>query len=106
VYSLVTQIAMNLGYSDLAYIEGGVPVLGLDHFVHTHILREEPDYSVSMMYGRKVIWLPNPALRLYSCKSHTLQFDRMGEARHSFTGPTHTRGQAHMEAAQQITTTP
>jgi hypothetical protein len=38
--SLVTQIAMNLGYSDLAYIEGGVPVLGLDHFVHTHILHE------------------------------------------------------------------
>jgi hypothetical protein len=60
--SLVTQIAMNLGYSDLAYIEGDVPVLGLDHFVHAHILREEPDYSVSMLYGRKVIWLPNPAL--------------------------------------------
>jgi hypothetical protein len=31
--SLVTRIAMNLGYSDLAYIEGDVPVLGLDHFV-------------------------------------------------------------------------
>jgi hypothetical protein len=28
--SLITQIAMNLGYSDLAYIEGDVPVLGLD----------------------------------------------------------------------------
>jgi hypothetical protein len=28
--SLVTQIAMNLGYSDLADIEGDVPVLGLD----------------------------------------------------------------------------
>jgi hypothetical protein len=60
--SLVTQIAMNLGYSDLAYIEGDVLVLGLDHFVHAHILREEPDYSVSMLYGRKAIWLPNPAL--------------------------------------------
>jgi hypothetical protein len=35
--SLVTQIAMNLGYSDLSYIEGDVPVLGLDHFVHAHI---------------------------------------------------------------------
>jgi hypothetical protein len=60
--SLVTQIAMNLGYSDLAYIGGDVPVLGLDHFVHTHILREEPDYSVSTLYGRKTIRLPNPAL--------------------------------------------
>jgi hypothetical protein len=90
--SLVTQTAMNLGYSDLAYIEGDVPVLGLDHFVHAHILREEPDYSVSMLYGRKAIWLPNSALRLYSCESLTLQFDRMGEARHSFTGPPRTHG--------------
>jgi hypothetical protein len=46
---------MNLGYSDLAYIEGDVPVIGLDHFVPAHILREEPDYSVSMLYGRKAI---------------------------------------------------
>jgi hypothetical protein len=67
---LVTQIAMNLGYSDLAYIERDVLVL--DHFIHAHILREEPDYSVSMLYGRKAIWLPNPALRLYSCESLTL----------------------------------
>jgi hypothetical protein len=51
--SLVTQIDMNLGYLDFAYIEGGVPVLGLDHFVHAHILSEEPDYSVSMLYGHK-----------------------------------------------------
>jgi hypothetical protein len=43
--SLVTQIAMNLGYSDLAYI-----------------LREETNYSISMLYGRKVIRFPNPAL--------------------------------------------
>jgi hypothetical protein len=64
--SLVTRIAMNLGYLDLAYIEGDVPILGLDHFVHAHILCEEPDYYVSMLYGRKVIRLPNPTLRLYS----------------------------------------
>jgi hypothetical protein len=81
---------MNLGYSDLAYIEGDVPVLGLDHFVHTHILREEPDYSVSMLYGRKAIRLPNPALRLSYCESLTLQFDCMGEACHSLTGPRRT----------------
>jgi hypothetical protein len=104
--SLVTRIAMNLGHSDLAYTEGDVHVLGLDHFVHAHILREEPDYSISMLYGRKAIWLPNPALRLYSCENLTLQFDRMGEARHSFTGSPRTRGRAHMEVAQQTTTTP
>jgi hypothetical protein len=97
--SLVTRIAMNLGYSDLAYIEGDVPVLGLDHFVHAHILHKEPNYFVSMLYGCKAIWLPNPALRLYSCESLTLQFDQMGEARHSFRGPPRTRGQAHMEVA-------
>jgi hypothetical protein len=57
--SLVTRIAMNLRYLDLAYIEEDVPVLGLDHFIHVHILREEPNYSVSMLYGHKVIRLPN-----------------------------------------------
>jgi hypothetical protein len=56
--SMVARIAMNLGcpeMANLAYIEGGVPILGLDHFVHAHILREEPDQSLSMMYGGKAI---------------------------------------------------
>jgi hypothetical protein len=56
--SMVTQIAMNLGcpeMANLAYIEGGVPVLSLHHFVHMHILHEEPDHSLSMLYGRKAI---------------------------------------------------
>jgi hypothetical protein len=73
--SIVTRIAMNLGcpeMANLAYIEGDVPVLGLDHFVHAHILREEPDHSLSMLYGRKVIQFPNLGLRLYSCESLTL----------------------------------
>jgi hypothetical protein len=85
--SMVTRIAMNLGcleMANLAYIEGDVPILGLDHFVHAHFLHEEPDHSLSMLYGRKAIQLPNPGLRLYSCESFTLQFDRMGEACHSF----------------------
>jgi hypothetical protein len=72
---MVTRIAMNLGcpeMANLAYFEGDVAILGLDHFVQAHILHEEPDYSVSMLYGHKVIWLPNPALRLYSCESLTL----------------------------------
>jgi hypothetical protein len=73
--SMVTRIAINLGcmeMANLAYIEGDVPDLGLDHFVHAHILREEPNHSLSMLYGRKVIWLPNLGLRLYSCESLTL----------------------------------
>jgi hypothetical protein len=73
--SMVTQIAMNLGcpeMANLAYIEGDVPVLGLNHFVHAHVLHEEPDHSLSMLYGRKAIRLPNSAFRLYSCESLTL----------------------------------
>jgi hypothetical protein len=58
--------------ANLTYIEGDVPILGLHHFVQEHILREEPNYYVSMLYGRKAIWLPNPALRLYSCECLTL----------------------------------
>jgi hypothetical protein len=56
---------MNLGcleMANLAYIEGDVPILGIDHFVYVHILHEEPNYSISMLYGRKAIQLPNPAL--------------------------------------------
>jgi hypothetical protein len=70
--SMVTQIAMNLGcpeMANLAYNEGDVPIHGLDHFVNAHILHEEPDHSLSMLYGRKAIRLPNPTLRLYSCES-------------------------------------
>jgi hypothetical protein len=107
--SMVTQIAINFGcpkMANLAYIEGDVLDLGLDHFVHMHILHEEPNHSLSMMYGRKAIRLPNPALRLYSCKSLTLQFDQMGEARHSFAEPPRTHERAPMEVAQQTTTTP
>jgi hypothetical protein len=107
--SMVTQIAMNLRcpeMANLAYIEGDVPVLVLDHLVHAHILCEEPDHSLSMLYGPKVIRLPNPTHRLYSCESLTLQFDQKGEVHHSFTGPHGSRGRARMEAAQQAMTTP
>jgi hypothetical protein len=62
---MVTRIAMNLGCSEmanLAYIEGDVTIPSLDHFVHMHILHEEPDHSLFILYGRKVIRLPNPGL--------------------------------------------
>jgi hypothetical protein len=106
--SMVTRIAMNLGcpkMANLAYIEGDVPILGLDHFVYTHILCEEPDHSLAMLYGRKAIRLPNLGLRLYSCESLILQFDGLGESHHIFIGPPRTRGRARMEAARQTTTT-
>jgi hypothetical protein len=73
--SVVTRIAMNLEcleMANLAYIEGDVPVLSINHFVHAHILCEEPDHSLSMPYGHNAIWLPNPGLRMYSCESLTL----------------------------------
>jgi hypothetical protein len=63
--SMVTRTAMNLGcpeMANLAYIEGDVTDLGLDHFVHAHILCEKPDHSLFMLYGCKVIRLPNPSL--------------------------------------------
>jgi hypothetical protein len=100
---------MNLTFpkmANLAYIEGDVPIRDLDHFVHAHILCEEPDHSLSMLYGRKVIQLPNSGLRLYSCESLTLQYDWMGEARHSFAGPPHTHERARTEVARQTMTTP
>jgi hypothetical protein len=70
--SMVTRIAMSLGclkMASLAYIVGDVPVLGLDHFIHAHILCEELDHSLSMLYGHKAIRLSNLGLRLYSCES-------------------------------------
>jgi hypothetical protein len=72
---MVTQIAMNHGcpeMANLAYIKRDVPVLGLDYFIHVHILHEEPDHSLSMLYGRKAIRLPNSGLRLYSYEILTL----------------------------------
>jgi hypothetical protein len=93
--SMVTRIAMNLGcleMANLAYIEWDVPDPGLDRFIHTHILRKEPDHSLSMLYGRKAIRLPNLGHRLYYSESLTLHFDQMGYARHSFIGPPNTHG--------------
>jgi hypothetical protein len=109
--SIVTQIALNLGCPEMAhvsYIERDVPILGLDHFVRAHILCEEPDYSISMLYegGSKAIRLPNSVLALHSCKQLTLQLGRMGDMCQSYSGPPCTRQRAHMEAAQQDTAAP
>jgi hypothetical protein len=70
--SMVTQIALNLGCPEMAhmsYIEGDVPILGIDHFVHVHSFREELDYTIFMLYegGSKALGLPDPVPALYSC---------------------------------------
>jgi hypothetical protein len=67
--SLVTRIAQNIGCPEIhnvAYIEGYIPIIGLSHFVHAHVLREEPYHSISMLYegGNKVLQLPNQAYLL------------------------------------------
>jgi hypothetical protein len=87
---------------------GGMYQSWVDHFVHMHIFHEEPNYTISMLYegGSKITQLPNPALALYSCHQLTLQLARMGNARHSYSGPPHNRQCPHIEAAQQDTTTP
>jgi hypothetical protein len=102
---MVTRIALNLGCQEMAhmsYIEGDVSILGLDYFVHALILREEPDYSISMLYegGIKALRLPEPALALYSCYQLTLHLAWMGDARHNYSGPPRTQQRARMEAAQ------
>ena len=75
--SLVTRIALNLGWPDssrVLFIPGDVSTVGLSHLAHAHIFREERDGSISMLYegGSRVIRLPNPALALYSYKELTL----------------------------------
>jgi hypothetical protein len=104
--SLVTRIALNLGCEEMAnvpYIARDVPIPGLSHFMHAHILREEPDHSISMLYegGSKVLWLPNPVLVLHSCEQLTLRLGRMGDACHSYIGPPWTRGRAYLEVTRQ-----
>jgi hypothetical protein len=59
----------------LAYIEGFVPVLGLDHFVHVHILRKEADHSLSMHHGHKA---PRCGLRPPGTTADTLHEERQG----------------------------
>jgi hypothetical protein len=44
-------------------------------FTRTSCVRN-PIIFLSMLYGRKVIQLPNPGLRLYSCESLTLNLIR------------------------------
>jgi hypothetical protein len=55
---------MNLGCPKVANLalRGLYLILVFTIFVHEHMLREEPDHSLSMLYGCKVIRLPNSGL--------------------------------------------
>jgi hypothetical protein len=104
--SLVTCIALNIGCPEMhnvAYIEGDVPIIGLSHFVHAHVLHEEPDHFISMLYegGNKVLRLPNQAYLLRSCDQLIVQLNTLANARCSVSGPPHTCGCARWEVAGQ-----
>jgi hypothetical protein len=71
---LVTHIALNIGCPELLkvdYIEGGVPIIGLSHFVHAHVLCEEPNHSISMLYeGRNKVLLLHWTMRIIASQDH------------------------------------
>jgi hypothetical protein len=95
--SLVTRIALNIGCPEMHKvdnIEGDLPIISISHFVHAHILREELDHSISMLYegGNKVLLLPNQAYLLHSYDQLIMQLNTLENAHCSILGPPHTRG--------------
>jgi len=73
--------------------------IGLDHFVHAHMMREGPGNSVLMCYPgyEREFELPCPKFSLYSVKRLTLQMEKKEPARHSTAGPM-TRGRVRRDA--------
>jgi hypothetical protein len=109
--SLVTRISLNIRCPEMhkvAYIEGGIPILGLSHFVHTHVLHDETDHSISMLCegGNKVLWLPNQAYLLCSCDQLIMQLNTSKNVHHSISGPPCTHGHARWEAVGQTPSQP
>jgi hypothetical protein len=84
----------------VAYIEGDVPILGLSHFVHAHVLCEGPNYSISMLYqgGNKVLQLPNQVYLLRSYDQLIMQLNTLENACCSISGPLRTHEHAPREA--------
>jgi hypothetical protein len=102
--SLVTRNAPNIRSPEMhnvAYIKGDVPILGLSHFVQAHVLHEEPDHSIYILYegGNKVLQLPNQAYLLHSCDQLIVLFNKLENTHHSISGPPRTRGSAQREEA-------
>jgi len=63
--------------------------VGLEHFVHGHMMREGPRNSLFMCYPEydKEIELPCPRLTLNSVKRLTMQMEKREHARQSVVGP-------------------
>jgi hypothetical protein len=87
---------------------GGVPILGLSHFVHAHVLREELDHSISLLYegGNKVLQLPNQAYLLHSCDQLIVWLNTLENMCRSISGPPRNRRRARQEAVGQTPSRP
>ena len=105
ITSLVTCIALYVSVLENAQVTY-LPVtdeyrtfIGLDNFVHAHMMREGPGNSVFMCYPgyEREFELPCPKLSLYSVKRLTLQMEKKEPARHSTAGPM-TCGRAWRDA--------
>jgi hypothetical protein len=104
--SLVTHIDLNNGcpeMNNMAYIEGDVPILGFSHFVHAHVLCEESNHSISMLYerGNKVLRLANQAYLSRSCDQLIVQLNTLENVHGSISRPPCTHRRAQREAAGQ-----
>ena len=95
ITSLVTHIARYVGVLDNAQVtylpatDEYRTFIGLDDFVHAHMMHEGPGNSVFRCYPgyEREFELPCPKLSLYSVKRLTLQMEKNEPARHSTTGP-------------------
>jgi hypothetical protein len=109
ITSLVTRIARYIGVLENAQVtylpatDEYRTFIGLDHFVHPHMMREGPGNSVFMCYPGydKEFELPFPKLSLYSIKRRTLHMEKKEPARHNIAGPmTHGRTQRDAQLAK------
>ena len=109
ITSLVTRIAWYVGVLENAQVtylpatDEYRTFIGLDHFVHAHMMCKAPGNSVSMCYSgyEKEFELPCPKLSLYSVKRLTLQMENKEPARHSIAGPmTHGRTRRDAQLAK------
>ena len=95
ITSLVTHIARYVGVLENAQVtylpatDEYRTFIGLDHFVHAHMMREGPGNSVFMCYPgyEREFELPCTKLSLYSVKRLTLQMEKKEPACHNTAGP-------------------
>ena len=105
ITSLVIRIAWYVGVLESAQVTYLLTTdeyrtfIGLDHFVHTHMMHEGPGNSVFMCYPGydKELELPCPKLSLYSVKRLTLQMEKKEPARHCTASPM-TRARTRCDA--------